>query len=121
MIYFIKIWSVFSVFFKLSQQFQKFQFVPTIIIKVLGFFYVCTYEIDSWCFSVEFNNSIKALYEAYGQLFDSYDDFVEKFQGITKERFTCMIYKADIDELEDNYVSFKAVENIPNYKLKYKI
>jgi hypothetical protein len=72
-------------------------------------------------YNSKFKNSIKALYEAYGQLFNSYDDFVERFQGITKERFTCMVYDASVDELEDNYVSFKAIENIPNFRLKYNI
>ena len=75
----------------------------------------------SFIYNSKFKNSIKALYEAYGQLFKNETEFVEKFQSITKERYTCMIYDASIDELEDNYVSFKAIENIPNFTLKYKI
>jgi hypothetical protein len=75
----------------------------------------------AFIYNSKFKNSLKALYEAYGQLYASYDDFVERFQTITKEKFTCMVYHADIDELEDNYVSFKAPEVLPKFKLRYKI
>jgi len=75
----------------------------------------------AFIYNSKFKNSLKALYEAYGQLFKNEQEFVERFQTITKEKFTCMVYKADIDELEDNYVSFKAPEVLKDFKLKYKI
>ena len=72
-------------------------------------------------FNTKFKNSLKGLYEAYGQLFDCYDDFVRHFQTITKQRYHCMIYKADEEDIEYNYLDFCAPKEIPQYQLKYKI
>jgi hypothetical protein len=66
-------------------------------------------------------NSLKGYYEAFGQLFDSYDDFVAKFQAITKQKYHCMVYNANEDEIENNYLDYVAPEKIPEFQLKYKI
>jgi hypothetical protein len=66
-------------------------------------------------------NSLKGYYEAFGQLYDSYDEFVAKFQSITKQKYHCMVYNANEDEIEKNYIDFCAPEKIPEFKLKYKI
>jgi hypothetical protein len=75
----------------------------------------------AFIYNSKFKNSIKGLYESYGQLFDNEKEFTAEFQRITKEPFTCMVYQASINELEDNYISFKAPEKIPEFVLKYKI
>lgn len=75
----------------------------------------------AFIFNTKFKRSLIGLYEAYGQLFPNQDAFVEYFQQITKQKYTSVVYKADVDELEDNYVSYQAPVNIPTFRLKYKI
>jgi hypothetical protein len=74
----------------------------------------------AFLFNTKFKNSLKGYYESFGGLFDNYDDFVRHFQKITKQKYHCMVYKADEDEIENNYVDYKAAESIPKFKLKYK-
>ena len=83
----------------------------------------CLRECTSmaFIFNSKFKNSLKALYEAYGMLFDTFDEFADHFQSITKQRFHCMVYMSDVDELSQNYIDFSAPEKIPDYKLDYKI
>jgi hypothetical protein len=75
----------------------------------------------AFIFNTKFKNSKKALYEAYGQLFDNYDAFCEAFQRITATRFHCMVYNANEDDLEKNYLDFSAPKEIPEYKIKFKM
>jgi hypothetical protein len=48
------------------------------------------------------------LYENYGQLFDNIHDFKAHYFKIAAEPFTAMLYDNTIEELENNYFSFKA-------------
>ena len=75
----------------------------------------------SFLWNTKFKNSLKGYFEAFFQLYDSYDDFVRDFQRITKVKFQCVIYCADIDELADNYIPYTAPADIPNFKLLYSI
>jgi hypothetical protein len=75
----------------------------------------------AFVFNSKFKSSLKALYEAYGQLFDSYDDFVAEFQRITREKYHCMVYDSSIETVEDNYIDFVAPEHTPEFQLKFKI
>ena len=75
----------------------------------------------AFIFNTKFKNSLKGLFEAYGQLFDNYDDFVRHFQKITRQKHHCLIYKADEEDISYNYLDFIAPKDIPEYQLKYKI
>jgi hypothetical protein len=54
-------------------------------------------------------------------LFVNYDAFCEAFQRITSTRFHCMVYNANEDDLEKNYLDFSAPKDIPDYKIKFKM
>ena len=77
-------------------------------------------ECTSVClmFMTKMRKSIKGLYECYGQLFDDEEEFKQHLLNTTKEKYVAMVYIADIDDLEENYVEFLA----PNMsKVKYKL
>lgn len=75
----------------------------------------------AFIFNSKFKNSLKALYDAYGQLFPSYDDFCERFQHTTSTKYQCLVYDASVETLEDNYIAFSAPQTIPPFKVSYKI
>ena len=67
-------------------------------------------------FNSKGDRTLRALYENFGQLFDSYNDFKEYFLACTSEPHTAMLYIQDLDHLEDNYLQFKAPANMDKYK-----
>jgi hypothetical protein len=75
----------------------------------------------AFLFNSKQKNSLKGYYEAFGQLYEKYDYFVHEFQRITKQKYHCMVYNANQDELEENYLDYVANEKTPVFKLKYKI
>ena len=52
-------------------------------------------------------NTITSLYENFGSLFEKLIQFKETLQNVTKEPFTAMLYLADEDNIEKNYLEFK--------------
>ena len=62
----------------------------------------------AFLFNSKGNRTLQALYENFGQLFDSFQEFKEYFLAITKEKHTAMLYIQDIDEKENNYMLFRA-------------
>ena len=64
-------------------------------------------------FNTKRKDTIKAIFEEFGQLFDNFKEFKEFFLNATKEKYTAIFYDSSIDELEDNYMIFKAplIEN----------
>lgn len=78
---------------------------------------VCTHAV---MYNSKGLNTIKSLYESFGQLFENEKEFKTNFLDITKEDFTACLYDNDIDEVEDNYMIFKSpdMSNI-DYKLEY--
>jgi hypothetical protein len=75
----------------------------------------------SFLWNSKFENSLKAYYSAFGQLYSSYNEFVEEFQSITKQKYQCVVYNSNCDELEDNYIPYTAPPVVKNFVLKYKI
>lgn len=67
-------------------------------------------------FNSKGDRTLRALYENFGQLFDSYNEFKHHFQKVTSEKFVAMLYVQDINELEDNYLSFLAPSNMDKFK-----
>ena len=59
-------------------------------------------------FNVKGKRSIEGLFENFGQLFDNYDSFKNYFLSLTSKPFVAMMYLQDIDDINDNYLQFKA-------------
>lgn len=67
-------------------------------------------------FNSKGERTLKALYENFGQLFPDYKSFVQHFLNVTSEKYVAMLYLQDIDDLEDNYLYFKAPEGMDKFK-----
>ena len=65
---------------------------------------VCTHSI---IFNSKTWNTITSLYENFGSLFQRLEDFKGNMQDITKEKFTAMLYLADEDNIDKNYLEYK--------------
>ena len=65
-----------------------------------------------------FKNSIKALYEAYGQAFENYDSFKATFDAVTNVKYHCLLYDADKDP-DNAYFDYIAPDKKINFKLKF--
>jgi len=73
----------------------------------------------AFIFRTSFKNSLKSLYEAYGQLTNDYDEFVKLFMDITDEEYCCLMYwNKDRGSKYDSYFKFQA-PNPPEYKINY--
>jgi len=71
-------------------------------------------------FNSKNRNTIEALYEEFGQLFDNVNDFKEHFFKVTSEPFTAMLYNQDEDDVDHNYLQFKASDmSGVNIKLEF--
>ena len=66
-------------------------------------------------------NSIKSLYENFGQLFENVKSFRQHLIDTTKEKFTAMLYIQGEDDFENNYLKYKCPEGLEklNVKLNY--
>ena len=67
-------------------------------------------------FNSKGDRTLRALYENFGQLFDSYAEFKDHFLSLTSEKYAAMLYLQDIDNIEDNYLYFKAPTNMDQFK-----
>ena len=64
-------------------------------------------------------NTLKSLYENFGQLFDTFDEFKQHFLECTNKQYHAMLYIFDKD-IEDNYLCFKPPDmSKSNYKIQY--
>lgn len=73
----------------------------------------------AFMFNTTFNKSIKGLYESYGQMFDSYDEFYHYFKQITSQKFHVMMYLGGQKDKENTYFDFICPET-PPFKLNFK-
>lgn len=73
----------------------------------------------AFIFRTRFKNSLKHLYESFGQMTESYDDFFNMLEMATKEEHFCLMYDATKDKKETAYKSYRAPGNVPNFKLKF--
>ena len=79
-------------------------------------------ECTSVClmFMTKMKKSIRGLFECYGQLFQDEEEFKQHLLKTTKEKFVAMVYIADIDDIEENYISFLAPKmDEVNLQLEY--
>ena len=75
-------------------------------------------------FNSKGKRTIEALYENFGQLFDSYNEFKDYYLACTKDKYNAMLYIQDVDNKDENYLQFQApgpkeMKNVKNVKLKY--
>lgn len=63
--------------------------------------------------------TIQALFESFGGLFDRYEDFKQHFFKQTREKYSAMLFIEDIEDLDENYFSIKAPEEIPDVEIRY--
>lgn len=79
----------------------------------------CTNYAFLWPQSLE--NSLKAMYSAYGQMCENYDDFVEELNKCRQRKFSCLVYKnnPDITTKRQAYCRIKASEFPQNFAVKF--
>jgi hypothetical protein len=67
-------------------------------------------ECATMCFlfNAKGRRTIEGLFLNFGQLFDSYDDFKNYFLDLTSSKFVAMLYLQDQDDIQKNYLYFKA-------------
>jgi hypothetical protein len=75
----------------------------------------------AFIFRTRFKNSLVSLYEAFGQLCESQEEFNEMLKEATKEKHACLFYNAQKEEVDDAYLSFKVDEsNVKDFKLEFE-
>lgn len=78
---------------------------------------VCTHGI---IFNSKTFNTTQSLYECFGGLFANVKKFRKCLQETTKEPYSAMLYITDIEDINKNYLSWKAPDTSDwNYTLKY--
>lgn len=60
----------------------------------------------AFIFKTNRHDTLKAIYEEFGTLFEKYDDFKHHFFKITSEKHACLMYDRDKD-LDENFLFFK--------------
>jgi len=76
-------------------------------------------EQTSYCimFNSKTNKTIGHLYENYGQLFPSKQDFQDYYWDNTEPSkvgpYVCIVYKESEDRLEENYIPMRAPKELP--------
>ena len=69
-------------------------------------------------FASKSKRTINALYENFGMDFDNEKDFYEYFQRNTRKKYTAIVYKQGVRDLEDNFFRYKAPDMRPFKKIK---
>ena len=59
-------------------------------------------------FNSKGHRTIEGLYECFGQLFDNIKEFKQYFLELTSEKYVAMLYLQDEDNIDENYLFFKA-------------
>lgn len=73
-------------------------------------------------FNSKGERTLRGLYENFGQLFDNFNHFKDYFLQLTSERYVAMLYISDIDNINENYLYWKAPPNLDmtkNIKLDF--
>lgn len=73
----------------------------------------------AFIFRTRFHNSLKSLYESFGQLLEDQDEFNEMLNLATKEQHACLVYMARKETADESYFSYKAPPKDPEFKLRY--
>ena len=78
----------------------------------------------AFLFNSKGKRTLEALFESFGQLFNNFKEFKEYFLVCTKEKYTAMLYIQDVDNIDENYLQYKApspkeMKHVKNIKLQY--
>lgn len=73
----------------------------------------------AFIFKTRFKNSQVALFESFGQLCESQDEFNQMLDDATKDKYSCLVYMADKESKEESYISFKCSGDDETFKLKF--
>ena len=76
----------------------------------------CTHAV---MFKSKTKKTLENLFLAFGQLFNSLEDFKRYFFAATEQKHSAMLYTEQIDDLEDNYQTIQAPANVPKMKFKF--
>ena len=69
-------------------------------------------------FNSKTEQTLKALYESFGQLFGDYKTFRNIFMNNTKEKFQSILYRAEFDDIDNAYKKFKSPDMSKHKKIK---
>lgn len=75
----------------------------------------CTY---AFMFFNDNKNSLRKLYESYGQSLQDFDTFKNLLFKVTKVRYTCLVYVKDEYDLNKKYFAYKAPADLPDVKFE---
>lgn len=78
----------------------------------------------AFLFNAKGERTLKALYEAFGQLFPDFNTFKDYYLQLTAEPYTAMLYFQDEDNIDDNYLQYQApppekMKHVKKLKLDY--
>jgi len=73
----------------------------------------------AFIFRTRFHNSLKSLYEAYGQMLDDQDEFEYILNEATKEKHACLCYMSRKETADESYFSYQAPPKDPEFKLRF--
>lgn len=63
--------------------------------------------------------TIENLYESYGGLFDTIEQFKQHFFNATKVKYSAMLYSEDVDDRDENYITIQAPAEVPKMKFDF--
>lgn len=63
--------------------------------------------------------TLENIYNAWGGLFPTFDEFKDHFLTATQEKYTAMVYSEHVDNIEDNYISIQAPADFPKIEFKF--
>lgn len=78
----------------------------------------CTNIALMWPQSLK--NSLKSMYEAYGQMFDNYDEFCTELNKCRERKFSCLVYRNSNEFIDKGaYCRIKAGEFPQNFQVQF--
>lgn len=71
-------------------------------------------------FASKFERTLKGLYQAVGQMFPNYYEFLEVFKHATSRKHDCLLYvNRDTYKVEDAYFIYRADDEIPDFYIDF--
>lgn len=70
-------------------------------------------------FHSKMKNTTENLYNSYGQMFETLNDFKKHYDAVTKDPYVAMIYMENEDDIDKNYFGIRAPKNIPSLNFSF--
>lgn len=74
----------------------------------------------AFIFKTRFKNSLVSLYEAFGQMLESQEEFNRLLEEATKEQYTALMYDANKETAEEAYTPFRCDQKDIKFKLDFE-